>query len=94
MPRGYEPQEFIGPREVSEEHEGKAQQPSRNDEPRDKVREERAQGGQVPIPIPAQLARLGRATSAKSGAGPIVSGPRKSRRWLKSASFARLLRRT
>jgi hypothetical protein len=44
MPRGYEPQEFIGPREVSEEHEGKAQQPSRNDEPRDKVREERAQG--------------------------------------------------
>jgi hypothetical protein len=44
MARGHEPEEFIGTREVSEEREGKAQQPSRNDESRDQVREERAQG--------------------------------------------------
>jgi hypothetical protein len=44
MARGYEPEEFIGPREVSEERERKAQQPSRNDESRDHVREERTQG--------------------------------------------------
>ena len=44
MARGYEPEEFIGPREVSEERERKAQQPSRDDESRDQVREERAQG--------------------------------------------------
>ena len=44
MARGYEPEEFIGPREVSEERERKAQQPSRNGEPRDQVREEREQG--------------------------------------------------
>jgi hypothetical protein len=44
MARGYEPEEFIGPREVSEERERKAQQPSRNDESRDQVREEPAQG--------------------------------------------------
>ena len=44
MARGYEPEEFIGPREVSEERERKAQQPSRDDESRDQVREERAHG--------------------------------------------------
>ena len=44
MARGYEPEEFIGPREVSEERERKAQQPSRDDESRDQVREEHAQG--------------------------------------------------
>jgi len=32
MARGHEPEEFIGPREVSEEREPKAQQPSSNDE--------------------------------------------------------------
>jgi hypothetical protein len=41
MARGYEPEEFIGPREVPEE--GKAHPPSRDDEPRDQVREEREQ---------------------------------------------------
>jgi hypothetical protein len=44
MARGYEPEEFIGPREVSEEREPKAQQPSCNEESRDQVREEPAQG--------------------------------------------------
>jgi hypothetical protein len=44
MARGHEPEEFIGPREVSEERERKAPQPSRNDESRDQVREELAQG--------------------------------------------------
>jgi hypothetical protein len=44
MARGYEPEEFIGPREVSEAPERKAQQPPRIDEPRDQVREEREQG--------------------------------------------------
>ena len=44
MARDYEPEEFIGTREVSEERESKAQQSSRNDESRDQVREERAQG--------------------------------------------------
>jgi hypothetical protein len=42
MARGYEPEEFIGPREVLEEQ--KAHPPSRNDEPRDQVREECEQG--------------------------------------------------
>jgi hypothetical protein len=41
MPRGYEPEEFIGPREVSDEREPKSQQSSRNEEPRDQVRKER-----------------------------------------------------
>src|SRR6267154_2830972 len=41
MARGYEPEEFIGPRQVSEERERKAQQPSRNDESPDQVREGR-----------------------------------------------------
>jgi hypothetical protein len=44
MARGYEPEEFIGPREVSEEREPKAQHPSSNSESRDQVREELAQG--------------------------------------------------
>ena len=44
MARGYEPEEFIRPRELSEERERKAQQPSRDDGSRDQVREERAQG--------------------------------------------------
>jgi hypothetical protein len=44
MARGYEPEEFIGPREVSEKRERKAQQPSRNDESRDQGREEGVQG--------------------------------------------------
>jgi hypothetical protein len=93
MARGHEPEEFIGPREVSEERERKAPQPSRNDESRDQVREELAQGaGSQPIPAP--LAHLRFARSTKSGAGPIVCGPPKSQRWSKSASFARLLRRT
>jgi hypothetical protein len=43
MARGYEPEEFIGPHEVSEEREPKAQQSSRNEEPRDQVRKEREQ---------------------------------------------------
>jgi len=42
MARGYEPEEFIGPREVPEER--KAHPPSRNGKPRDQVREEREQG--------------------------------------------------
>jgi hypothetical protein len=41
MARGYEPQDFIGPREASTEAEPKGQQPSCTDEPRDQVREER-----------------------------------------------------
>ena len=44
MARAYEPEEFIGPREVSEERERRAQEPSRNEESRDQVREERAPG--------------------------------------------------
>ena len=44
MARGYEPEEFIGSREVFEEREHNAQQPYRNDESPDQVREERAQG--------------------------------------------------
>ena len=44
MARGYEPEEFIGPREVHEEPANKAQRPSRNDELRDQVREAREQG--------------------------------------------------
>jgi hypothetical protein len=43
MARGYEPEVVTGPREVPEEPERKAQQPSRNEESRDQVREERAQ---------------------------------------------------
>ena len=43
MARGYEPEEFIGPREVPEEHEHTAHPPSRNDNPRDQLREERQQ---------------------------------------------------
>jgi len=41
--RGYEPEEFIGPRQVTEERERKAQQPARHDESRDQLREERAE---------------------------------------------------
>jgi hypothetical protein len=41
MARGYEPRDFIGPREASEEHEAKGQQPSSNVEPCDPVREGR-----------------------------------------------------
>jgi len=60
MARGYEPEEFIGPRQVSEERERKAQQPSRNDESRDQVREERAQGaGSDPVFGEETVARLG-----------------------------------
>jgi len=44
MARGYEPEEFIGPREVPEERDQKAHPPSRSDEPRDQAREERGQG--------------------------------------------------
>jgi len=44
MSRGYEPEEFIDPRQVSEERGRKVQQPSRDDESRDQVREEHAQG--------------------------------------------------
>jgi hypothetical protein len=44
MARGYDPEEFIGPREVPEEREQKAHPPPRNDEPRDQAREERGQG--------------------------------------------------
>jgi hypothetical protein len=43
MARGYEPEEFMGPRQVSEERESKAQQPARHDESRDQVREGRAE---------------------------------------------------
>jgi hypothetical protein len=43
MSRGYEPEEFIGSRQVTEERERKAQQPSRNDGPLDHLREERAE---------------------------------------------------
>jgi hypothetical protein len=39
MARGYEPEEFIGPRQVSKERERKAQQPCRNQESPDQVRE-------------------------------------------------------
>src|SRR5271169_543153 len=46
MARGYEPEEFIGPREASEERERKTQQPSRNDESREQVREEPAQAAE------------------------------------------------
>ncbi len=93
MSRGYEPEEFIDPRQVPEERGRKIQQPSRDDESRDQVREEHAQGA-GPIPIPAWLARLSCARSTKSGAGPIVCGHRKSQRWSKPACFVRLLRRT
>jgi len=59
MARGYEPEEFIGPREVSEERERKAQQPSRNGEPRDQVREEREQGaGSQTNPVAARSPEL------------------------------------
>lgn len=44
MARGYEPEEFTGPREVSGEHEHESQQASRTDESRDQVQEDRAQG--------------------------------------------------
>jgi len=44
MARGYDPEEFIGPREVSDERDQKAHAPSRGDEPRDQVREKREQG--------------------------------------------------
>lgn len=44
MSRGYEPEEFIGSREVSEERERKAHPPAGNGEPRDQVQDERAQG--------------------------------------------------
>lgn len=44
MARGYEPEEFIGPREVPEERNQKAHPPSRSDEPRDEARAERRQG--------------------------------------------------
>jgi|HubBroStandDraft_2_1064218.scaffolds.fasta_scaffold00184_7 DNA-binding PadR family transcriptional regulator len=44
MTRGYEPDEFIDTRDVSEEREPKAQRPSRSAEPRDQEQKERAQG--------------------------------------------------
>ena len=44
MARGYEPEEFTSPREVHKEREHTPHSPSRNDEPRDQVQEERAQG--------------------------------------------------
>ena len=44
MARGHEPEEFIGPREVSEEREPTPKQPSRNNESRDHVGEDRQQG--------------------------------------------------
>lgn len=43
MARGYEPEEFIAPRQVSEERGRKAQQLSHNDESLDHLREERAE---------------------------------------------------
>jgi hypothetical protein len=43
MARGFEPEEFIGPRQVTEERECNVQQPARHDESRDQVREERAE---------------------------------------------------
>ena len=53
MARGYELEEFIGPREASEERERKTQQPSRNEESREQVREERAQGAGSPTDLGA-----------------------------------------
>jgi hypothetical protein len=44
MARGYEPENFIGPREVPEEHEHQPAPPSRSGEPRDQVGEEREEG--------------------------------------------------
>src|SRR2546429_4574076 len=44
MARGYEPEEFIGSREVFEERQHNAQQPYRKDTSPNHVREERAQG--------------------------------------------------
>ena len=89
MARGYEPEEFIGPREVPEEHEHNAHPPSRNDEPHDQGREEREQGtASHTDPGTARSPELRKVT--KSGAAPIASGPRKSQRWLKSASSGRL----
>jgi hypothetical protein len=59
MARGYQPEEVISPREVSEEGERKAHLLSRNDEPRDQVREERGQGaGSQPNPGAARSPEL------------------------------------
>jgi hypothetical protein len=44
MSRGYQPEEHLDPREVHEEAANKPQRASRNDQPRDEVREEREQG--------------------------------------------------
>jgi len=44
MVRGYEPEEFISPREVSDQRDSKAQPSSRNDELRDQMQEERREG--------------------------------------------------
>jgi len=48
MTRGYEPEEFIGPRQVPEEHEHKAHLPSPSGGPRDHIQEEREQGTTSP----------------------------------------------
>ena len=85
MARGYEPEEFIGPRQVSEER--KPQQPSAMTSRVTKYGKS-VPRGQVPIAILARLARRSCARSTKSGAAPIVCGPRKSQRWSKLASFA------
>jgi hypothetical protein len=82
MARGSELEEFIGPREVSEERERKAQQPSAMTSRVTKC-ERSMHRGQIPIPIPAPLARLSFPRSTKSEAGPIVCGPRKSKLWSK-----------
>jgi len=59
MARGYEPEEFISPREVSEEGEGKARLSSRKDEPRDQVREKLGLGaGSQPNPRAARSPEL------------------------------------
>ena len=93
MARGYEPEEFIGTRVVPEDRKRNAQQPSRNGKSRDPVREERAQEagsytdpGLARSPEPRQVYEVRGRT--------YRCGPRKSQRWSKSASFARLLRRT
>jgi hypothetical protein len=43
MSRGYEPEEFIGPREVFPDHEQKGKQPPRHDEPCDRDTKKRSQ---------------------------------------------------
>ena len=48
MTRGYEPEEFIGPRQVPEEHEHKAHPTSPSGGPRDQLGEDREQGTTSP----------------------------------------------